>query len=135
MNFNWSNLLDMRNLQEQVKEAFCYQKIFWPLTVWSLLISSLVLVISKFLQILGLLPRISKVFFWSLEQFFLTVGQNNFGNKIPLFQKIIQQLPRKRPKLPYPWRFDKKMWKTMCPGLENGYKTIQWRWWPIKKRK
>jgi hypothetical protein len=32
-------------------------------------------VISKFLQILGLQPRISKVF--------LTVGQNNFGNKIP----------------------------------------------------
>ena len=31
--------------------------------------------ISKFLQILGLQHRISKVF--------LTVGQNNFGNKIP----------------------------------------------------
>ena len=52
-----------------------------------------------------------------------------------LFQKYIQQLPRKRPKLPYPWRFDKKMWKTMCPGLENGYKTIRWRCCPIKKRK
>ena len=24
-----------------------------------------------------------KIFSWSLEQFFLTVGQNNFGNKIP----------------------------------------------------
>ena len=35
--------------------------------------------ISKILQILGLQPRISK----SLEQFFLTVDQNNFGNKIP----------------------------------------------------
>ena len=43
--------------------------------------------ISKVLQILGLQPRISKVFSRSLEQFFLTVGQNNFGNKIPfLFQ-------------------------------------------------
>ena len=52
-----------------------------------------------------------------------------------LFQKNIQQLPRKRPKLPYPWRFDKKMWKTMCPGLENGYKTTWWRCCPIKKRK
>ena len=38
--------------------------------------------ISKMLQILGLQPRISKVS-RSLEQFFLTVGQNNFGNKIP----------------------------------------------------
>ena len=52
-----------------------------------------------------------------------------------LFQKYIQQLSRKRPKLPYPWRFNKKMWKTMCPGLENGYKTIRWRCCPIKKRK
>ena len=24
----------MRNLQEQVKKAFCYQKFFWPFTVW-----------------------------------------------------------------------------------------------------
>ena len=48
-----------------------------PLFEW------IVLVISKFLQILGLQPRISNFFFWSLEQFFPTVGQNNFGNKIP----------------------------------------------------
>ena len=41
--------------------------------------------ISKYLKILGLQPRISKVFSRSLEQFFLTVGQNNFGNKIPVF--------------------------------------------------
>ena len=27
-NFNCSNLLDMRNLQEQVKKAFCYQTLF-----------------------------------------------------------------------------------------------------------
>ena len=38
--------------------------------------------ITKCLQILGLQPRISKVFLDSLEQFFLTVGQNNVGNKI-----------------------------------------------------
>ena len=25
LNYNWSNLVDMRNLQEQVKKAFCYQ--------------------------------------------------------------------------------------------------------------
>ena len=28
LNSNCSNLLDMRNLQEQVKKAFCYQKLF-----------------------------------------------------------------------------------------------------------
>ena len=27
LNFNFSNLLDMRNLQEQGKKAFCYQKL------------------------------------------------------------------------------------------------------------
>ena len=26
--------LNPRNLQEQVKKAFCYQKLFWPFTVW-----------------------------------------------------------------------------------------------------
>ena len=40
------------------------------------LLEQLVLVISKLLQILSLQPRISK-------QFFLTVGQNSFVNKIP----------------------------------------------------
>ena len=39
MNYNFSNLLDMRNLQQQVKKAFCYQQslcqqLFWPFTVW-----------------------------------------------------------------------------------------------------
>ena len=28
LNYNCSNLLDMINLQEQVKKAFCYQKLF-----------------------------------------------------------------------------------------------------------
>ena len=34
---NWNsyccNLSYLRNLQEQVKKAFCYQKLFWPFTV------------------------------------------------------------------------------------------------------
>ena len=38
--------------------------------------------ISKNLQILGLQLRISKVFLDHKNIFFLTVGQNNFGNKI-----------------------------------------------------
>ena len=39
--------------------------------------------ISKILQILGLQPRVFKSFSGSLEQFFLTIGQSNFGNRIP----------------------------------------------------
>ena len=30
LNLNFSNLSDMRNLQEQVKKAICYQTLFWP---------------------------------------------------------------------------------------------------------
>ena len=58
----------MRNLQEQVKKAFSYQKLFWPFTVW-----------------INCRPSASnfKSFSQSLEQFFLTVGQNSFGSKIP----------------------------------------------------
>ena len=33
LNFDCSDLLDMRKLQEQVEKAFCYQKFFWPFTV------------------------------------------------------------------------------------------------------
>jgi hypothetical protein len=28
--FQFESLLDIRNLQEQVKKTFCYQKLFWP---------------------------------------------------------------------------------------------------------
>ena len=34
LNCNFSIFLDLRNLQEQVKKAFCYQKLFWPFTAW-----------------------------------------------------------------------------------------------------
>ena len=68
--FIFSNLLDLRNLQEQVKKAFCYQTLFWQFTVW--------INCSFDLKIFANL----KSFSWS--QFFLTVGQNNFGNKIPI---------------------------------------------------
>ena len=73
MNHNCSNLLDQRNLQKQVKKAV-NTKNYSDLSLFE----QFVLVISKILQILGLQPRISKVFH--------TVGQNNFGNKILIFQ-------------------------------------------------
>ena len=79
MNSNW---LDLRNLQEQVKKAFCYQKLFWPFTVWINCSSDLK-------NFWNSRPSASnfKSFSLSLEQFFLTVGQNNFGNKIPFPQQ------------------------------------------------
>ena len=81
-NSNCSNLLDMRNLQEQVKKAFCYQKLFWPFTVWINCSTDLKNFVNS-------QPSASyfKSFSRSLEQlFFLTVGQNNFGNKIPFLR-------------------------------------------------
>ena len=73
-------VLGMKNLQEQVKKAFCYQKLFWPFTVWINCSSDLK-------NFANSRPSASnfKSFSRSLEQFFLTVGQNNFGNKIPFF--------------------------------------------------
>ena len=78
MNSNCSNLLYLRNLQEKVKKAFCYQKLFWPFTVRTNCSSDLKIFANS-------LPLASnfKQFSRSLEQFFPTVGQNNFGNKIP----------------------------------------------------
>ena len=60
----------MRNLQEQVKKAFSHQKLFWPFTVWMNCSSDL--------------KNISRL----SEQFFLTVCQNNFGNKIPIGERF-----------------------------------------------
>ena len=59
--------------------------------------------ISKILKILSLQPQISKVFSRSLEHFFLRVGQNNFGNKIPMsthtwFSPQIPKLCKQRTK-------------------------------------
>ena len=55
LNYNCSNFLDVTNLQEQIKKAFCHQKLFWPFTVRTN--SDL-----KIFANLGLQPQISKVF-------------------------------------------------------------------------
>ena len=67
---NCSNLLDMRNLQEQVKKAFCYHKLFWLFTVWTNCSSDLKTFANSHLTASNF-----KSFSRSLEQFFLTVGQ------------------------------------------------------------
>ena len=71
----------MRNLQEQVKKAFCHQKLFWPFPVWINCSSDL----KNFANSQHSASHF-KSFSRSLGQFFLTVGQNNFGNKIPRFR-------------------------------------------------
>ena len=77
LNQDFSNFLDMRNLQEQVKKAFFYQKLFWPFTVWINCSSDLKHFTNSQPSVLNF-----KSFSRSLEQNFLTVGQNNFGNNI-----------------------------------------------------
>ena len=74
----------MRDLQEQVKKALCYEKLFWPFTVWINCSSDLKFFSNSQPSALNF-KSVSR----SLEHFFLTVGQNNFGNKISfLVQKI-----------------------------------------------
>ena len=77
MNYNCSNLLDMRNLQEQVKKAFCYQKNS-DISLFELNCSSDL----KVFQTPNFSRKFQK-FFLITRIFFLTLGQHNFGNKIP----------------------------------------------------
>ena len=70
----------MRNLQEQNRNEFCYQKLFQPSTVlinWS----------SDLKNFANSQPSASnlKCFSWSLDQFLFTVDQSNFWNKIPFW--------------------------------------------------
>ena len=55
---------------------------FWPFTVFINCSSDL-----NILANFGLQPRISKKFS-KTRAIFLTVGQNNFGSKTPMFQKL-----------------------------------------------
>ena len=73
-----------------------FKKLFRPFTI-SINCSSL---ISNILQILGLQHQISKVF--------LTVGQNNFGNKIPF---VIKEKIKVNLKTPRTQNWD--IWRTL----------------------
>ena len=75
-NFNCPKILELKNLPEQVKKEFCCQNLFWPFNVW--------INCSNDLKNFANSPPSAwnfKSFSQSLEQFFLTVGQNNFINK------------------------------------------------------
>ena len=77
MNRNCSIFWDLRNLQEQVKKAFCHHKLFWPFTVWINCPSDLKIYANSRPSASN-----SKSFSWSKEYLFLTVCQNNFCIKI-----------------------------------------------------
>ena len=65
-NFNFSDELDQRNLQEKVEQLFCF-KIVLTFNCSNKMFQR---------------SQISKLFLNHQNVFFLTVGQNNFGNKI-----------------------------------------------------
>ncbi len=79
MNPNSSYLLDLRNLQEQIKKAL----LFSHFTVRIICSSDLKSFANSRPSAMNF-----KSFSWSLEQFFLTVSQNNFSNKIPFFWSL-----------------------------------------------
>ena len=78
------NFLDVRNLTEQVKKAFCYQKSFWPFTVWSNCSSDLKIFVNFRTSASNF-----KTASCSLAQAFLSISQNNVGNKISFLLKLI----------------------------------------------
>ena len=98
MNSNCSNFSDVRNIQDQVKKAFCYQKLFWPFTVWI-----------NCSNCSDSWPSASnsKSFPRSHKQYFLTVGQNHFGKKTPSLNEGIGR------------------WQKLCSFLQNWYSTTK----------
>ena len=75
LNYNCSIFWDLRNLQEQVKKHSVVKNCS-GLSLFELIV--------KFKNVANSRPSTlnSKSFSWSLEQFLLTIGQNNFRNKI-----------------------------------------------------
>ena len=115
LNSNCSNLLDLRNLQEKVKKAFCYQKLSWPFTVWITCSSDL----KKFANSQPSASNFQS-FSRSLEHFFLTVGQNNLGNKISLYNNssLTKHGSQMKAATPRPFRWTStNAWSTLSAHL------------------
>ena len=73
----------MKNLQEQVKKTFCYQKVFWPFTVQKNCSTDL-----KNFANSGPSASNLKVFLNHKNIFFLTLGQKNFNTKYNLIMQL-----------------------------------------------
>ena len=82
LNSNHSNLLDLRNLLEQVKKAFCSDLS---------LFENIVLVISKILQTLGLQSRISKVFLDLQNIFFSQQVRTSLVTKYHFYEILVSK--------------------------------------------
>ena len=80
----------------KVGKTFCYQKLFWHFTIWINCPSGF----KSFANSRHLASNF-KTFSRSLEQFFFTVGQNNFGNEIPFCITFVPFLQRDAKKTPY----------------------------------
>ena len=80
---NCSNLLDLRNLQEQVKKAFCFKNC----TDLSLL-EKIVLVISKICKFSTCSFKFRKIMSKTRTNFF-TIDHINNGNKIPFLTSAL----------------------------------------------
>ena len=128
MNYNCSNLSDLRNLQEPVKKAFCCQKLFW------INCSSDFKMFAKSQPSASNFKKNSR----SLEQFFLTAVQTNFGNKIPF---LLQNRSTKSHKMPFytrktmvesVWHSFSKPAGSLCfcdKYFQNGLKSKHLSWW------
>ena len=111
----------MRNLQEQVKKAFCYQKLFWPLIFWIDCSSGL----KNFANSCPSTSN-SKSFSRSLEQFFLTVDQNNFGNKIPFFSYARGKITCQYDCINVKFLFILAYYRNNIPGICTLYSLYYW---------
>ena len=87
MNYNCFNLLDTGNLQEQVKKAFCYQKLFWPFTVRTNCSSDLKFFANSWPSVLNF-----KSFSLITRTIFSHSRSEQFGNKIPFNQELFLTL-------------------------------------------
>ena len=80
MEFNLEKFIGIQKNTGKARKSFCYQKLFWPFTVWINFSSDLKIFANSRSLALNF-----KCFSQSLEQFFLIVSQNNFGKKIQFF--------------------------------------------------
>ena len=119
MNSNCPNLLELwETSRNKLKKTFCYQKLFWPFIVQMNCSSD----VKIFAQILDLQPRISKSFSQSLEHFFLTVSQDNFGNKIPILWRQNQWIIENKTKFFFSFRLSRN----------NRMSQVVFKFWPPK---
>ena len=126
----------MRNLQEQVKKALCYQELFWTFTIWINCSSELKNFANSQPSALNF-----KSFSRSLEQFFLTVVQNNFGNKIPFkpfnwrLLLVIWHVAILRIFCAFFFRLRRRKWRSLLWSASMCSWQIPMRLWSLHQRK